>query len=378
MAHISKDERGGRVRWRARYLDPTGQAKEKTFARQVDAQRFLTGIEASKLSGDYVDPSQGRRPFREVAAEWVEVQVHDPSTQEQVLFQLRNHILPFFADRPIGSIKPSHLQAFIAGLTKKLAPSTIMGVYQHTSAIFKMAVRDGVIAKTPCVDIKLPAVDRPQVTPPTVEEVWRIHAAMPDRYRALILVGAAAGLRQGEALGLTVGNVDFLRREIRVVQQLKLVVGREPFLAPPKTSASHRTIPVPELVTEALAAHLAASPATLEMTGVSGRSELLIFTNAAGGPIRRTGFGEVWRPAVKRAGVAEGVSFHDLRHFYASALIRQGLSVRAVQARLGHKSATETLNTYAHLWPDDEDLTRAAVAAVLSPLTGHRRDEQVT
>jgi hypothetical protein len=42
---------------------------------------------------------------------------------------------------------------------------------------------------------------------------------------------------------------------------------------------------------------------------------------------------------------------HDLRHFYASLLIRHGASVKTVQARLGHKSATETLDTYGHLWP---------------------------
>lgn len=48
------------------------------------------------------------------------------------------------------------------------------------------------------------------------------------------------------------------------------------------------------------------------------------------------------------------------RHFYASALIRAGLNVKIVQARLGHATAMETLTTYAHLWPDDADLGRGA------------------
>jgi integrase len=46
-------------------------------------------------------------------------------------------------------------------------------------------------------------------------------------------------------------------------------------------------------------------------------------------------------------------------------LIRHGESVKVVQARLGHASAAETLDTYSHLWPDSEDRTRAAVDAVL-------------
>jgi integrase len=59
------------------------------------------------------------------------------------------------------------------------------------------------------------------------------------------------------------------------------------------------------------------------------------------------------------------VTFHDLRHFYASLLIRHGESVKVVQKRLGHKSAVETLDTYSHLWPDSEDRTREAVDTAL-------------
>ena len=54
-------------------------------------------------------------------------------------------------------------------------------------------------------------------------------------------------------------------------------------------------------------------------------------------------------------------------------LIEGGESVKAVQARLGHASAEETLNTYAHLWPESEDRTRAVVDAALAGLTAHRR-----
>jgi integrase len=56
---------------------------------------------------------------------------------------------------------------------------------------------------------------------------------------------------------------------------------------------------------------------------------------------------------------------HDLRHYYASLLIRHGESVKTVQRRLGHATTAETLETYAHLWPDSDDRTRDAVDAVL-------------
>ena len=73
-----------------------------------------------------------------------------------------------------------------------------------------------------------------------------------------------------------------------------------------------------------------------------------------------------WRAAVAMAGAPHGTGFHDLRHFYASLLIRHEESVKVVQARLGHASAAETLDTYSHRWPDSDDRTRAAVDAVSS------------
>jgi integrase len=68
---------------------------------------------------------------------------------------------------------------------------------------------------------------------------------------------------------------------------------------------------------------------------------------------------------VPRRGV-EGITLHDLRHFYASGLIAAGCDVVTVQRTLGHAKATTTLNTYAHLWPTAEDRTRGAVEAMLA------------
>jgi integrase len=82
--------------------------------------------------------------------------------------------------------------------------------------------------------------------------------------------------------------------------------------------------------------------------------------------VRRSSFGDVWRAAVKAAGAPLGTGIHQLRHYYASLLIRHGESVKVVQARLGHASASQTLDTYSHLWPDSDDRTRTAVDSVLS------------
>lgn len=134
-----------------------------------------------------------------------------------------------------------------------------------------------------------------------------------------------------------------------------VLVGPEPEFGPTKTEASVRTVPMADVTLHALARHLEQFPAE----GGDG----LIFTGADGGPLRRNRFAEVWSRARSAAGLPADRTFHDLRHHYASLLIRHGESVKVVQARLGHASASETLDTYSHLWPDSEDRTRDAVSA---------------
>jgi integrase len=188
------------------------------------------------------------------------------------------------------------------------------------------------------------------------EQVRAMVDTVGPRYRALVVLLAGSGLRPGEALGVTVDRVEFLRRVIRVDRQLVTVAGAPPRLSPTKTAGSVRTIPVPQVVLDELARHLERFPA-----GPDG----LVFTDSKGDPIRRNALGHIWRRAAARAGV-EGFTPHDLRHYAASVLIEQGASVKAVQRHLGHSSATTTLDVYSHLWPDSEDITRRALDAGLA------------
>jgi integrase len=356
MAHIEKRNRGGKTSWRARYRAPDGRERSQSFAKKSDAEQWLDATRGDLAHGSYVDPAGGKKRFGEYAREWQAGRVHRPTTKELVDSHLRNHLLPKFEDRPLGSIRRSEIHAFVKELSDRLAPASVEVVYRFLASIFRSAVADRLIATTPCERIALPKLERKRAIPLETEQVVALADAVPDRYRALVVLAASTGLRQGEAFGLTVPNVDFLRRRLEVVQQLLLVQGRPPFLGPPKTDASIRTIPLPQVAIDALAEHLAKYPA--------GKDQF-VFTNEHGNPIGRTRFSVPWRRAVKAAGAPEGTGFHALRHYYASLLIRHGESVKVVQSRLGHASAAETLDTYSHLWPDSEDRTREAVDAVL-------------
>jgi integrase len=350
MASIAKRPDG---HWRARYRDEAGREHARHFSRKVDAQRWLDEVASSVVTGTYVDPRAGRMTFKEYAEHWRSIQVHRPTTAEVVERVLRRRVYPVIGDRPLGSIRPSEIQALVKSWD--VAPATAEVTYSYVATIFKAAVLDQRVAKSPCQSIKLPEVVKDRVVPMTTDEVQVIVEAMPERYWAMVILAAGTGMRQGEVFGLTLEQIRFLEREVVVDRQLVAVSGRAPIFGPPKTSSSRRTIPLPNVVVEALARHVHLFPPA------EGEP---IFTGSEGQSLRRSAFGEVWRKGTRAAGVRR-VTFHALRHYYASLLIRHGESVKVVQSRLGHKSADETLNTYAHLWPDADDRTRDAVDSQL-------------
>jgi integrase len=266
MSSIAKRSDG---KWRARYRDDAGKQHARHFARKIDAQRWLDEVTAAVVTGQYVDPKAGRITFRAYAEQWRQAQVHRPSSEAHVEGMLRRHVYPTFGDRQMMTILPSEVQAWVRllGTTDRrvkrraLAPETISVLHSVVSAIMRSAVRDRKIIANPCEGTRLPTKDRKPVIPLTTEQVDQARELMPLELQALVTFTAGTGMRQGEVFGLTVDRVDFLRREVRVDRQLLTRPGRRTEFGPPKTPASVRTIPLPQVVIDALAAHLAEHPA---------------------------------------------------------------------------------------------------------------------
>lgn len=333
MASIKKRPNG---KWRARYRDPAGREHARHFGRKVDAQGWLDEVTTSLVTGQYVAPEAGQIAFRDYAEDWRKAQVHRPSSAAHVERMLRRHAYPAFGDRPLASILPSEVQSWVKRLSLILAPSTVGVVHGIVAGVFKAAIRDRRLTTSPCEGTRLPQEHREQVVPLQVEELAALEAALPEWLRALVTLAASTGLRQGEALGLTVDRSGLrppsARPTLRVNRQLVTLARQAPFLGPPKRRASRRDLPLPRTAVETLAAHLAEFPPTpqeivcRDTAGRPSTAEVeLVFTTPAGKPIRRNAFSRHWRAAVKASGVPEGTTFHDLRHFYTSLLIRHDL-----------------------------------------------------
>lgn len=355
MASIDKRPDG---RYRARWREyPGGPQRTKSFARKVDAERWLVKVQHDLLSGTYVAPEAGRVTVEEYYRTWVArmAPTWRPATLAAVTNSFEKHLLPVLGGRPLPSVRKADVEALCVALP--LAPSTVAVTAQHLGTMFRAAVDDGLVVRSPATRLRLPRSTAGKAQPVPLDVVDAIGAALPAWMAVVVPLSLGAGLRQGEVSGLTVDRVNFLRRTLHVDRQLVDRNVDGPVLAPPKTASSNRTVPLPQFVVEALSAHLAASPAP---------AGALVLRGPGGGPVGSGQFGHYWRRACRAAG-ATGLRYHDLRHTFASTLLSRGVSVKAVADWLGHASPVITLSTYAHLMPADEDVARRVLDEALAP-----------
>lgn len=353
MASIAKRPDG---RWRARYRDAAGKEHARHFPRKVDAQRWLDVVTASVVAGTYTDPKTARTTVADWCSTWLDgYATRRPSSVRQADVHLRQ-IVAAFGSMQLQAVRPSHVRSWTARLRSEgLTDSYVYALHARLSQVLGDAVHDGILARNPCSRRTSPGAGKQRPYVASTEQVWALHDAFPEHLRAAVLLGAFVGLRTAEACGLRVADVDFMRGIVRPTVQYP---GEEL-----KTETSRTPVPIPHELAVQLSASVASWPGET------------VVTNGIGGPASPWAVERAVRAARKRTDLPDGFRFHDLRHYFASLLIAAGTDVKVVQARLRHASATTTLNTYAHLWPDADESARAAVGVVLAARADSLRTE---
>ncbi|MGO9098677.1 MAG: tyrosine-type recombinase/integrase [Mycobacterium sp.] len=368
---VPSSRHGKGTRWLARYVDDGGREHAKAFATKGEANEWLQTVMSALVTGTYVDPQSGKVTFASFYADWSARQIWEGTTRRAM--DLAANSVPF-SGVPLAELRPSHIEAWVKAMQdrdKPLAPGTIKTRFQNIRSIIRAAVRDRVMAHDVTAGIRLPRVRAASkaMTIPSPADVGALLQSADGPFVAFVALCAFAGLRLGEAAALQVSDVDFLRREIHVRRQVQRAGHHRVEIRAPKYG-SERTVYAPEALLEVLSEHIAAVCPT-------GPADRWMFPGHGADPMTHDPVGTLWKKASAAAGV--DCRLHDLRHFYASGLISAGCDVVTVQRALGHHSATVTLSTYAHLWPDASDRTRKAAgelfAACAEPAANQLRTE---
>ena len=373
-------------RYRLRYIGPDGREKSESFPdrQKKRAEDRLVEIESDKLRGSYVDPAAGRITFDEYARNWLRTNAVDESTREGFDSRLRNHLLPSFGARQLGSIKPEHIREWDLRMGATYSVATRAVSFGILRAILNAAIDDERIVKNPCSakSVVPPRPEQRRVVPWQLDRVNAVRAGLSDRHKAMVDVGGGCGARQGEILGLAEDDIDFDGGWLHIRRQVKRVHSRLVFGLP--KNDKERRVPLPTSVARVLKLHMeGCAPVEVTLPWENPQSDKrvtarLIFTTARGTAIHRCNFDQKhWQRALRTAGVERGREngIHALRHFYASALLDAGENIKAVSEYLGHSNAAFTLRVYTHLMPGSEERARSAIDGLLGDRGATRPDD---
>ncbi|WP_018296513.1 site-specific integrase [Corynebacterium lubricantis] len=348
--------------WRVQYRSPDGKNRTKQgFKTKDEAQAWADSNATATRDGSWIDPALGKVTVGDLAATWKKSWAHlKPATKSINESTWRMHVEPEWGHRQIKSIRKSEVQVWLGGIKKftsgtnpepteePASPTTVRNCHMVLAQILDLAVDDRMIASNPARGVKLPAKGAPVKAYLTADQLSMLVTECGDKGDLVALLGTA-GLRYGEATALKVGDVDFLRRRVRVERTVRITKDG-PVWGEPKTG-ERRTVAITKWVAGLLE----------KRTRGKGKDDLL-WTAGNGGPLRPLGHTSVFAHAVKRCQAKDNdfpsLTPHGLRHVAAGLMVSTGANVKIVQKMLGHASAAMTLDTYADLF--DADLDSAA------------------
>jgi integrase len=345
MAKVAKR----RGRYVLDYYDNQGIRQRKALKKGTTlkkAKEKLREIEDQLSKGIHL-PDNKIPVFSEVAKEWINHKTSNlrDSTWSVYEGHTRNHFQEF-DDLKINCITVAMIEKWITDRQAQQMPiGTIRKILVSMGQIFKYAARHRYIPYNPYLDAEKPRADQSededkQESPIRILNPSEINAFIKatedQKYHTLFRLAIMSGARQGELLGLKWSDVIWKDSQIHIQRTFNNQAWYKP-----KTKASNRKIDLgPSMMAELKKWKIACPPNNLN----------LMFPNESGRPINHNNLvNRYYVPALEKAEI-EIIRFHDLRHTYASLLIRQGENPKYIQKQMGHSKVSTTLDIYAHLF----------------------------
>jgi integrase len=214
----------------------------------------------------------------------------------------------------------------------------------------KQAVRWQLIASSPAAGVTPPRIERPSLRIPDAAEMRTlVNAAADTPYALPILLAATTGMRRGEIVGLRWGDVEGETLSIRQG----------------KTATARRTVHLPPSTVAALRRHRKEQAERRLLCGEAWQDADLVVDRGDGGSVDPDSLSHAFAAIAERVGLPE-VRLHDLRHGFASALLRAGVNVKVVSEALGHSRTAFTMDVYAHVLPGMGEQVASAIEGALS------------
>ena len=317
-------------RWGINFKDQEGrQVRKMVSPYKENAERILKKIETEVIEGKYFDIKKcDRILFKDFALEYIKTHVRleskCPKNQEYMI----NQMAVRFQGKYLDQIDGLKIRQYMAERLKSVRPASVNREFQILRCMFNRAIDWGMLyGHNPAAGIKCLPQNNSRCRWLTQEEQERLLSYCPGVTKVIVLIALQTGMRKAEILTLkwkqspSSNYVDFDNDVIFVHELLA-------------KSQRSRYIPLSSAVRHALEG----------MGRIPGQDYIFLNprTSKPLGSVKKT-----FHTALRKAGIRD-FKFHDLRHTFASGLVRNGVDLYVTQKLLGHTTPKMT-QRYAHL-----------------------------
>lgn len=353
--------------YRARYTGPDGRRHQAPtlFLAKKDARAWLALRHAEIVKGQWMPPGADEQPaprltLADYANQWLERRDLKDRTREHYRKLLDAHIISApIGPLPLASITADDVRAWYAKLDRD-TPTLRAHCYGLLRTIMGTAASDGMITANPCVIRGAGNAKRVhKIRPATLDELAKLVDAMPEKYRAMILLASWCALRFGELTELRRRDVDVEDGVIRVRRGVVRVA--EGFKeTTPKSAAGVRDVAIPPHLLPAIKEHL--------VYHVASGADSLLFPAQQGGHLAPATLYRRFYKAREAAGRPD-LRFHDLRHSGAVLAAATGATLAELMGRLGHSTPAAALR-YQHAAQGADKRIAEALSALAAAAGG--------
>jgi integrase len=364
VAHIRPASKGkfrifihvGKGKYQSYLFKGTLREAERKAASITHEQTQGTLVAPNKITtGDYLD-------------QWLAANPKGVSrrTLEGYRWLINKHLKPRFGDTTLAKLHPMDIQTYYQDTSRcdgkgKLSKQTVLHLHRLLHVALRGAVKKGLLAFNPAGKdkIDLPSADnneeesKEMMTLDEKELRTLFKGFEGHRQYAAVVVDGTTGLRRGELLALRWTDINLDSAMLSVARSLEETKEFGLNFKPPKTKRSKRIFDIGSMTVEVLRHHATAQKKARLAAGPAWVDEGLVFPTLDGSRWRPSSFTSAFIDRVRTIGFT-GFRFQDLRHTHTSQLLRAGVPVMTVSARLGHSSAKMTLDRYAHSLPADQ------------------------
>ena len=334
-----------------------GKPKRKTLYGRTIMELDKKVAEFKSLQNKGIIINDEGMTVEQWGKKWLELYKSAKEYNTYTMYQnvLNKHIIPQLGDIRLNALKSHHIQELLNDIIQKGHHRTAEIVKLTIKQIIQQAIINEYIYKDVSLKVSLPQSKKKEKRALTTEEKLLIEKSkLTQKERVFVDLLYYTGARRGEALALTVKDIDFINRKLIINKNLVLKDSQSDIKNSPKTDAGNRLIPLPTKLLSELKEYLA------------NVSSIYLFTKQNGELMTKSSFRRFWDNILDKMNIAAGgdkfsrsetairlvskdITPHIFRHTYATNLYYADIDVKTAQRLLGHSNIQITLEIYTHL-----------------------------